>query len=106
MNLCASSYSARTLRAVVLGVAHVERHIALANTRNDLVLRSKGRTHFSVHHAFVHASNAGTECTDIAASLGMEGFTSQCYDHSYWPDRRFAVERLLCCKPSVLFSCG
>ena len=57
---------------VAVGVVHVGRNIALANTCNDLVLRSRGRFHISVHLAFVHASNAGKECADIAASWGMK----------------------------------
>ena len=48
---------------VALGVAHVERNIALANTCNDIVSRSKGRFLISVNHAFIHASNAGNVLT-------------------------------------------
>ena len=44
---------------------------------NELVLRSKGRSHITVHRVFSHAGNAENECADIAASLGMKGFVSE-----------------------------
>ena len=52
---------------VTLGVAHAERNIGLARRCNELQLR----------HVFGHAGNAGNECADGAASLGMRGFISE-----------------------------
>ena len=42
-----------------------------------LLLRLKCNSHVSAHHVFCHAGNAGNECADVAASLGMRGFISE-----------------------------
>ena len=38
--------------------SHAKRIMALAHKCNELVLRSKGRFHISVHHVLIHAVNA------------------------------------------------
>ena len=62
---------------VTLGVAHAKKHIALARTCNEHSLRLKCKFHVSTHHVFGHAGNAGNECADVAASLGLRGFISE-----------------------------
>ena len=87
-------YDSKHAARVAPGVARARRNIALANKCNDLVLRWKGKFH-TVHHVFGHAGNAGNECADSAASLGLRGFVSEDNVPSFWPDRRFFVQRVL-----------
>ena len=76
-------------------LAHARKNITLANRCNDLVLRSKGTFHITVHHVFGHAGNAGNECADCAASFGLRGHVSRDNIPSLWPDRRLLIHPLL-----------
>ena len=94
-NGCVSSMTPMHAARVAFGVAHARRSIALSHRCNDLVLRPTGGFHISVHHVFSHAGNAGNECADIPAFLGMKGFISESNVPSFWPTRLFYVQRLL-----------
>ena len=74
---------------VTLGVAHARRNFASARKCNELLMRSKLLFLVSFHHVFSHAGNAGNECADSAASLGMRGLVSVSNVPSFWPERRF-----------------
>ena len=77
-----------------LGVAHAKRNIALARRCNELLLRLKCTFHISALHVFSNAGNAGTECADVAASLGMRGFLSENNVPVLWPEKGFFAQRL------------
>ena len=69
---CVSSMTPMHAARDALVVTHARKNTALANKSDDLVLRSNGIFYVSVHHVFCHAGNAGNECADIAAFLGMK----------------------------------
>ena len=81
---------------VTLGVAHAKNNIALACTWNTLLLHLECKFHFSANHVFSHAGNAGNECADVAASLGIRAWraSSPRTTFLFLGLREFFVQRL------------
>ena len=48
---------------MTLGIAHARRSMALLRKCNEVSMRSKHLSHFTSHHVFSHAGNAGNECS-------------------------------------------
>ena len=63
---------------VTPGVAHAKSYIALPRRCSELLVRLKCNIHAFCPSFFYKslAGNAGNECADVAASLGMRGFIS------------------------------
>ena len=87
-------FDSKHAASVTLGVAHAKRNITLARTCNELLLRLKCNFHVSAHHVFGHAGNAGNECADVAASLGMRGFIFENNVHFFLARETVFVQRL------------
>ena len=64
-------YDSKHVVCVAIGVAHVWRNIAFVRICNEFLFQLKCNNHVSAH-VFGHAGDAGDECVDTAASLGME----------------------------------
>ena len=82
-------YNSKRAARVNLVVTHIGRNIASARKCNELLMRSKHLFHISSRHVFSHAGEAGNECTDSAASLGMRGLVSVSNVPSFWLERWF-----------------
>ena len=78
---------------VSLGVAGVWRNIALVRTCNELLFQLKWNIHVSAHD-FGHADDAGDECVDTAASLGMRGLVSENNVPKFWSKSFFCATPL------------
>ena len=68
---------------VSLGVARVWRNIARVRTCNELLFQLKCNIHVSAHD-LGHAGDAGDECVDTDASLGMRGLISENNVPKFW----------------------
>ena len=86
-------YDSKHVVCVTIGVVRVWRNIALVRICNELLFQLKCNIHVSAH-VFGHAGDAGDECVDTAASLGMTGVSSENNVPKFWSKRVFSVQRL------------
>ena len=83
VNVCKSFLIPNT-RPVLRLVMLTQKNLRWPADVTSFLLHLKCKFHFSVHHVFSHACNAGNECADIAASFGMIGFVSECNVPLFW----------------------
>ena len=81
--------------SLALGVALAKQNIAMANRCNAFVFRPSANSTLAVHHVCGPAGNAGIECADCAASVGLRGFVSHDNIPSPGPDSRLLLHPLL-----------
>ena len=78
---------------VSLGVARVWRIIALVRICNELLFQLKCNIHVSAHDCG-HGGDAGDECVDTDASLGMRGLISENNVPKLWSKSFFCATPL------------